>query len=541
VTLTGTEPEAGYNYFVAAIQDAAGRTGNVSPKIILKLQNAITSGPVARVNVYPNGSVNNSSTSTTGSFHVINQSTGGEGITSVTIHLPGSLLPDIVFDPTGGAGDTAGKAFTADSGGAATGLSGHSFTGPHDGGFDSLTINFTDFNPGETFTFSVDVDPTSIQGAVPPGPQQSGSISGLEASGATITVQFSDGSTRSGELFVAAGSKVNSHVILDEAAPVAPTLEMLGVANTPTIVTNSSQTIRISGPQGATARLLQTEGALFLGGVPGEGFDIDPFETNKVIFVTHASFTIGSAGFVDVPVLLNDSHERGGVNTFVAVIQDLDGRTSMLSNAVVVALNDDPAASSVDFTGLLAGDYDGSGTVGNWDYMAWKRTFGEIGDGMLTDGSGNGVIDAADYVVWRKHFGQSLTPSASSGTIASFQTQSNAESVATGVAVETADHHSASTSVRNTSHVADPRITTGLPKTPPLKLASRLAKIAAVQSRALDLLMLNLELPAVARAKALTISDLDIDELISSESEHEEFARNAAFESFDRNVGPFDS
>ena len=412
VTLTATEPEAGYNYFVAAIQDAAGRTGNLSQKIILKLQNAITSGSAARVNVYPNGSLNNSSTATAGTFQIVNQSTSGEAVTSITVNLSTAMLRDVVFDPSGGAGDTAGKPFTSDSGTAATGRSGHSLTGAHDGGFDSLTVNFTDFGPGESFTFSIDTDPTSIKGSVQPGPQQSASISGLELTGATITVQFSDGSTRSGQVFVDNGSKTNSHVILDNATPASPTLAMLGVANTPSIVTNSTQTIRISGPQVATARLLQTENALFLGGVPNDGFDIDPFETNKVIVVMHRTVTIGAGGFVDVPVVLSDSHERAGVNAFVATIQDLDGRTSLVSNFIVVALNDDPASNPDDVTGLLAGDYDGTGTVDTWDYMSWKMAYGDTGDGLLADGNGNGVIDAADYVLWRKKLGASLPPAA---------------------------------------------------------------------------------------------------------------------------------
>jgi hypothetical protein len=417
VVLTATEPEAGYNYFVAAIQDAAGRTGNVSQKIILKLQNAITSGSAARVNVYPNGSLNNSSTATAGSFQILNQSTSGEAITSVTVDLTNALLRDVVFDPNGGAGDQAGKPLTSDSGAAATGRSGHNLTGAHDGGFDSLTVNFTDFGPGETFTFSIDTDPTSIKGSAAPGPQQSASISGLELTGASFTIQFSDGSMRTGQVFVDNGSKVNSHVILDNVTPAAPTLAMLGVSSTPTIVTNSSQTIRISGAQGATARLLQTESALFIGGVPNDGFDIDPFETNKVIIVAHKTVTIGASGFVDVPVVLSDTHERAGVNTFVAAVQDIDGRTSLVSNFIVVALNDDPASSSMDVTGLLAGDYDGTGAVDSWDYMSWKMAFGDAGDGLLADGNGNGVVDAADYVVWRHKFGARLAkPAAAAGS-----------------------------------------------------------------------------------------------------------------------------
>jgi hypothetical protein len=415
VTLTSTDPDAGYNYFAAVIQDAGGRTGDVSQPIVLKLQPTIPTGSAASVNISTNGTLNNSSTTTAGSFQILNQSATSANITSVTINLSTGLLPDIVFDPAGGAGDITGKVFTADSGGAATGQSSHSFSGSHDGGFDSLTINFTDFNPGETFTFSLDVDPTSIQGVAAPGPQLSAHISGLELSGATITVQFSDGSTRSGEVFANDGSKVNSRVILDSAAPAAPALEMIGVPTTPTIVTSAAQTIRISGPAGATVRLLQTESALFLGGVPNGGFDIDAFETNKVIVVAHTTVTIGAAGFVDVAVVLTDTHARAGVNSFVAVIQDVDGRTSVLSNQLVVALNDDPSGVT-DLTGLLAGDFDGNGTVENWDFKLYRMMFGEIGEELFADGNGDGAVNAADYVVWRRHLGETLFGGGTSGS-----------------------------------------------------------------------------------------------------------------------------
>jgi hypothetical protein len=533
VTLTATEPEAGYNYFVAAIQDAAGRTGNLSQKIILKLQNAITSGSAARVNVYPNGSLNNSSTATAGTFQIINQSTSGETITSVTVDLRTALLRDVVFDPSGGAGDLAGKPFTSDSGAAATGRSGHNLTGAHDGGFDSLTVNFTDFGPGETFTFSIDTDPTSIKGSAAPGPQQSASISGLELTGATITVQFSDGSTRTGQVFVDNGSKVNSHVFLDNATPAAPTLEMLGVSNTPAIVTNASQTLRISGPQGAIARLLQTENALFIGGVPNDGFDIDPFETNKVILVMHRAVTIGASGFVDVPVVLSDSHERAGVNIFVASIQDLDGRTSLASNFIVVALNDDPASNPDDVTGLLAGDYDGTGTVDSWDYMCWKTAFGDAGDGLLADGNGNGVVDAADYVLWRKKLGTSLPP----GAAASVGNQVPSDA-ALPFAVSFSNGPSTTTTMQEELGPAVSASRLGVEKLNRRSIDAsrrfgsftRLGHLAVSEAADRDLLTLAKSLAGqTTRHQALELSDTGVDRETWPKAQHSE-AKELAFE-----------
>ena len=93
---------------------------------------------------------------------------GDESVDSVLIEVGGALLPDAVFDPSGTAGDTTAKGFTVDSAGN-TGQSGHAFLQPHNGtngqdGYNALRIDFTDFDPGETFTFSVDMDPTSIKG-----------------------------------------------------------------------------------------------------------------------------------------------------------------------------------------------------------------------------------------------------------------------------------------------------------------------------------------------------------------------------------------
>ena len=118
----------------------------------------------------------NSSTFNSGSFRVTNDSPGGQQIASVRLDLSTSVLPDLVFDPVGVAGDSLGKGFTVDAD-PGVGTIAHTFGGNHDGGFDAFTATFTDFGPGETLTFSADVDPTSIRGSGPPGPGESGSVS----------------------------------------------------------------------------------------------------------------------------------------------------------------------------------------------------------------------------------------------------------------------------------------------------------------------------------------------------------------------------
>src|SRR5262245_58035320 len=67
-----------------------------------------------RVVVTPAGSIN-ASTYDPGSFQVTNTSSGGETITRLRLDLTTALLPDLVFDPLGTAGDLVAKCFTADA------------------------------------------------------------------------------------------------------------------------------------------------------------------------------------------------------------------------------------------------------------------------------------------------------------------------------------------------------------------------------------------------------------------------------------------
>ncbi|WP_425397970.1 malectin domain-containing carbohydrate-binding protein [Aeoliella sp.] len=312
---------------------------------------AVLTDAEAAVVVNPGGGINNSSTFTSDSFQITNNSASGQTIQSIRFDLSTAFLPDIIFDTSGSAGDVgAAKSFTPDTGETETGQSTHTFSGDHDGGFDILDVMFNDFDPGETFTFSVDIDPTSIKGVAAPGPEQSGSISGLEMAGSTVTIQFSDGSTISRELFGIAGSNVASQVTVAGTAPDAPTLELLGVASVPTVLSSDSQVARITGPVGAMVRLLHVEGALHLDGVPGGGFDIDAFEANKAIAISEQTATIGATGFADIPVTLTDSHAEGGLNHLMAVIEETDGTTSDLSQVIVVEYDPDaPVGGEVLF------------------------------------------------------------------------------------------------------------------------------------------------------------------------------------------------
>ena len=251
------------------------------------------------------------------------------------LDLSTSLLPDLVFDPFGAAGDTLGKGFTVDAN-PGVGTIGHTFGGAHDGGFDALTATFTDFGPGETLTFSADIDPTSIRGSGPPGPGESGSVSGLELTAATVTVTYEDGTFEAGRLFRTPGSLGESRLRLDGVGRAVPSVAVVGVPANPG--DDHRRRRRPSGSRGRPAPrsgCWTLEGALFTAGLPGGGFDIDAYEANSVVAVNEHAVTIGAGGSVDIPVTLASSAPNGGNHRLVAVVESA-GAAGPTSGVIVV-------------------------------------------------------------------------------------------------------------------------------------------------------------------------------------------------------------
>ncbi len=286
----------------------------------------------------PTSSAIDSSTWNLNSFVISNDSASGQMITRVLFDLSGAMMPDMVFDPSATAGDLGGRDFTPGTGAASVGITGNSFTGARDGGFDVLSVTFDDFAPGESFSFAVDCDPTSILGVAPPGPNNSGSVSGLELSGASVTVEFSDGSVFTNELFRIPGS-LDGAATRVEAAPLsAPSIDVLGVSE-PGTVAGAAHTVRVSGDPGQDIRVMVIEGGLFTTGVPGGGFDLDPFEANTALSIQEYSAAIGAGGFVDVALTLALS-AQGGISHISAASAGSAGVTGRISNTSVVQRDD---------------------------------------------------------------------------------------------------------------------------------------------------------------------------------------------------------
>ena len=330
---------------------------NPSIKAIEIIDNSVVANPDADATVAINpGTGIGSSTFSGSSFSIVNNSSNGLQITEVTIDLSTSMFPEMVFDPVGTAGDATAKCFNEDAGGAATGLvtdgsgTGNGscvdpFSAPRgNGGFDQLTIQFNDFDPGETLFFSVDVDPTSIEGV--PGAGGAGSVSGLELAGSEVHVSFSDGTTTFiGELYrIPASDGGSTNDFLPDPLTPAPGLTLPGAlvnASLPGVINATvgslATTVQVSGPAGANVQLLQIQAEQTVA-------IADPFEANTAIAVTETAAVIGGGGTVDIPITLVDGGATE-LNYLAAVIVEGDGRTSNLST--IWRVNFDPAATII--------------------------------------------------------------------------------------------------------------------------------------------------------------------------------------------------
>lgn len=292
------------------------------------------------------GKAINASTFNDHSFRIFNESLTGQKLNEVRIDLSTTIFPDMVFDPFGQAGDKVAKDVTEN---LREGLSfeGRFYENPTDGGYKVLVLKFRDFGQGDKFTFSVDVDPTSIRGVGAPGPMESGSVGGLELVGATITATFDDGTILTNQAYRSPdqGGAGNDHsgavAVLRPGAPEQPLIEIVGVV-APATVHNQFQTVRARGPVGRPVIVLVVEGGQFTEGVPGGGFEVGRYEANSAITTREYTATIGPDGTVDIPILLTRSILPGGVpggfNIITAVFDNHHGLRGAVSAPLVLEL-----------------------------------------------------------------------------------------------------------------------------------------------------------------------------------------------------------
>ncbi len=380
-------------------------TSNTSEVWRLKV-NAAFGDPNVLIEVLPGAGLNASTFGGSDKFQITNQSSGNLQVTGVTFDLSTGILPDMVFDPTGTGGDATAQCFNPGGTATAVGLVAPAdpcatlFSAPRNGGFDVLTTTFSDFDPGESFSFSVDLDPNSIQGV--PGAGNAGAVSGYELIGATLTVTLSDGSTLVSSLYED-GSLGGSQALVTTPAPAAPALSVVGLSPTPATVSDPNQTITVSGTPGDHVSLLVMDSRLYIAsGNPPFGVSDATYYANEAMS-GKALYTaiIGTGGTIDIPVTLlatpsGDATPDGGLNQIVAVTSDgpyaVDQVVSSTSN--VITLLYDPSAAVPDLTIAVTrqgmSEYSGDYTVKLYAVGGTTPVYDLVG---TADASGEITVD----------------------------------------------------------------------------------------------------------------------------------------------------
>ena len=222
------------------------------------------------------------------SFSITN--TGTKGITAIEIDVTDALFPDAVFDPLGLAGDTTAKILTLNNGtDGGTGLvvpAGGFGAGAVDityigtggtAGFQKIRLEFTDFDPGETIQFGVDMDPNSVAGATKgtldlgapltgtgaTGNWDIGGISGAELAGSLFGVTYADGTASMGQLHGQGTGQQSGATALSSQDSPGLSVELTVNGLTPGAegsYEDGGPQILIEGPAGEVARVLVAKG-----------------------------------------------------------------------------------------------------------------------------------------------------------------------------------------------------------------------------------------------------------------------------------------
>ncbi len=280
---------------------------------------------------------------------VVNQS-AQDSIRSLVFDLSQTLLPDLVFDPTGIAGDGIGQCLRVDSLTAqSTGwvnpsdLCEEPFEDASYGGYNKLILNFEHFGPGDSLQFSVDVDPASVKGLS--GVEPAARVSGLEWSGARVEARLQDGGIASGRIFPD-GSPGGGRTLLADTAVKAPEISAIGVREAKDTVAKRSQIMVVEGTPGSQVALLQANSAWIRGGQSSPDFTDSLFYANAVL--DHRIYTaeLDGNGKASIPIELFPTIRRGadqpvGGNYFLCLQTELPflnsrEQTGAVSNQLIL-------------------------------------------------------------------------------------------------------------------------------------------------------------------------------------------------------------
>ncbi|MCH6257217.1 malectin domain-containing carbohydrate-binding protein [Puniceicoccaceae bacterium K14] len=342
----------------------------------------------------PQNTLLEASTYSDESFYIENLSTDGQLIEKVVIDLSTALYPDNVFDVNGQAGDPVTKVFTPDSDSDAGAVT-HAYLDPNNGvdandGYNGLEINFTEFQPSDFFSFSIDIDPTSVKGVAAPGENHSASVSGLELTGSTVSIYFSDGSVQKTSLSHISGDIDACDGYLMNGKPLQPTIQHIDAMSP--VTSNDPQTIRVSGPEGSQVSLYHTDGGLYTEGAVNGGYNIEPLEANTVVYFFDFDAVIGSDGYVDISVPLSAQDEKSGINRLQAVLIDVNGIKGPTSPPLIIEY--EPSLATEADVRVNAGGATYLDTLGN----IWYSDYGfNNGGSFQTSNEIDGTEDDSIY------------------------------------------------------------------------------------------------------------------------------------------------
>jgi hypothetical protein len=202
-------------------------------------------------------------------------------------------------------------------------------------------LNFTGFDPGEAVRFSIDIDPDSFIGF-----SQSvtaGAVTGVEASGARMSVRYSDGTTHEADVFGAGGPGAG-RALAQPDIDAAPVLSLNGATTGKFTVAEATQMLSVQGEAGGQVRVMLLTGEMQ--NVPAA----DAFDANTATAVQYQTVQLDATGLGQLAVTVPADHPL----MIVAASVDAQGTaTSFVSDRLVLAY-DPPTAGIVDGTLMFA-------------------------------------------------------------------------------------------------------------------------------------------------------------------------------------------
>lgn len=301
--------------------------------------------------------------------------TSGKDLKQVVIDLDHAILPDgAFFDPNAAGGDN-GKAFQLNSVIGSFSATATYQNGSPATGYKQITIDFTDFNPGERASFSLDIDPTSMLGfgqTVIPG-----GVSGAELAGSHVTFVFADGSTTQADLFGSGIAQAEARGLANLHG--APVVSLQSQTSGNVAFPAADPSILILGTPGSTVRVEMMTTAML--NVASD----NPFDGNSATDVVYETITLDAAGRGTVSATL--SIDRVLV-VAAAEVNDQGFAISEVSAPLRIIQQTDPVASIVgtDLGERLDGTPDNDGIEGRGGD---DQLFGYDGDDLLNGGTGN--------------------------------------------------------------------------------------------------------------------------------------------------------